>query len=130
MFFTFSEVRRVSLLGLFELSTRWGERPEGRSELAAARLAVKHVNQRKLLPGYYLHLLTNDTKVSYYIQFNCMRILILITTNFLLFPDSFNNIKCTQFKFHPDKMVDSESKSIKFGNIPNRAEVYRFQNPQ
>lgn len=53
----------VSLLGLFELSTRYGERPEGRSELAAARLAVKHINSRKLLPGYTLELLTNDTQV-------------------------------------------------------------------
>lgn len=54
----------VSLLGLFELSTKDGERPEGRSELAAAHLAVKHINSKKLLPGYTLELLYNDTKVS------------------------------------------------------------------
>lgn len=64
----------MSLLGLFELSTRWGERPEGRSELAAARLAVKHVNQRRLLPGYYLHLLTNDTKVMHNIIMGVSRL--------------------------------------------------------
>ncbi|XP_026476179.1 uncharacterized protein LOC113381582 [Ctenocephalides felis] len=55
-------VRKVSVLGLFELSTAYGERPEGNSELAAAMLAVRHINERKLLPGYSLELLTNDTK--------------------------------------------------------------------
>ncbi|GLV22142.1 metabotropic GABA-B receptor subtype 3, partial [Carabus blaptoides fortunei] len=60
--FTFRQRTVVSLLGLFELSTRSGERPEGRSELAAAQLAVKHINTRKLLPGYTLELLTNDTQ--------------------------------------------------------------------
>lgn len=54
----------VSLLGLFELSTRNGLRPEGHSELAAAQMAVRHINQRGLLPGYTLQLLTNDTMVS------------------------------------------------------------------
>lgn len=38
------------------------QRPDGVSELAAARLAVKHVNQKNLLPGYFLQLITNDTK--------------------------------------------------------------------
>lgn len=56
----------VSLLGLFELSTRSGIRPEGKSELAAAKLAIKHINKQKLLPGYTLELLTNDTQVSFY----------------------------------------------------------------
>lgn len=56
---------KVSLLGLFELTTlAGGERWEGRSELAAAKLAVKHVNERRLLPGYVLELITNDTQVS------------------------------------------------------------------
>lgn len=60
------EMRRnkVSVLGLFELSTRTGTRPEGQSELAAAQMAIKHINDRSLLPGYTLELLTNDTKVS------------------------------------------------------------------
>lgn len=61
----------VSLLGLFELSTRNGVRPEGKSELAAARLAVKHINKQKLLPGYTLELLTNDTQVRFYFHVLC-----------------------------------------------------------
>lgn len=55
---------RIVLLGLFELSTRAGVRPEGLSELAAAQMAVQHINQQKLLPGYTLELVTNDTEVS------------------------------------------------------------------
>ena len=54
---------KVSLLGLFELTTRWGQRPEGQSELAAAQMAVRHINRRGLLPGYTLELITNDTQV-------------------------------------------------------------------
>lgn len=58
-------ISKVSLLGLFELTTpTGGDRWEGRSELAAAKLAVKHVNERGLLPGYVLELITNDTQVS------------------------------------------------------------------
>lgn len=57
--------RIISLLGLFELSTRDGRRrAEGFSELAAAKLAVQHINKREhLLSGYTLQLITNDTKV-------------------------------------------------------------------
>ncbi|XP_062553240.1 gamma-aminobutyric acid type B receptor subunit 2 [Armigeres subalbatus] len=55
-------MREVSILGLFELSTRHGIRKEGYSELAAAQLAVQHINRRGLLLGYTLKLLTNDTK--------------------------------------------------------------------
>lgn len=58
--------RIISLLGLFELSTRNGLRVEGLSELAAAELAVHHINKReRLLPGYTLQLITNDTKVFF-----------------------------------------------------------------
>lgn len=53
----------VTILGLFELSTQNSERPEGKSELQAALMAVKHVNEANVLEGYRLHLLTNDTKV-------------------------------------------------------------------
>lgn len=56
---------KVSLLGLFELTTQTGVRPEGVSEVYAAELAVKHINERNILPGYTLELLTNDTKVGY-----------------------------------------------------------------
>ncbi|CAH2241569.1 jg3905 [Pararge aegeria aegeria] len=54
--------RIVSILGLFELSVGDFPRADGKSELAAAKLAVHHVNQQTLLPGYKLHLITNDTK--------------------------------------------------------------------
>lgn len=55
---------KVSLLGLFELTSRAGlSRAEGKSELAAAELAVKHINERRLLKGYTLELITNDTQV-------------------------------------------------------------------
>jgi hypothetical protein len=57
-------VGKISVLGLFELTTRWGYRPEGQSELAAAQMAVRHINRRGILPGYQLELLTNDTMVS------------------------------------------------------------------
>ncbi|KAL1117730.1 hypothetical protein AAG570_004045 [Ranatra chinensis] len=54
----------VSILGLFELS-QWGApRPEGLQELAAAQLAVEHVNEHQLLGPATLKLVTNDTKVS------------------------------------------------------------------
>jgi len=59
-----NHLQRITVLGLFEMTTRAGERAEGRSELAAARLAVTHINERDLLPGYQLELITNDTKVT------------------------------------------------------------------
>jgi hypothetical protein len=57
-------LERITVLGLFDMTTRTGERTEGRSELAAARLAVRHINEKQLLDGYQLELVTNDTKVS------------------------------------------------------------------
>lgn len=59
------KLSKVSLLGLFELTTHLGTRWEGKSELAAAELAVKHINERRLLPGYLLELITNDTQVRW-----------------------------------------------------------------
>lgn len=58
------KLSKVSLLGLFEMTTHLGTRWEGRSELAAAQLAVRHINERGLLPGYSLELITNDTQVT------------------------------------------------------------------
>ncbi|XP_031349958.1 gamma-aminobutyric acid type B receptor subunit 2-like isoform X2 [Photinus pyralis] len=52
----------IYILGLFELSTKWGVREEGLSELAAANLAIEHVNEFQILPGYSLKLMANDTK--------------------------------------------------------------------
>lgn len=60
-----SSTKVVTILGLFEMSTSAGERAEGRSELAAALLAIRHINQRKVLGEFQLRILTNDTKVSY-----------------------------------------------------------------
>lgn len=54
-----SPAKVVTILGLFELSTN----PKGRSELAAAQLAIRNVNQRRLLGDYQLRMITNDTKV-------------------------------------------------------------------
>ena len=55
--------KTITILGLFEMTTNGAERPEGRSELAAARLAITHVNQKNILSGYQLQLVVNDTKV-------------------------------------------------------------------
>lgn len=60
----FSVNNTIYFLGLFELSTRWGHREESVSEVRAAELAVKHVNAHRIIPGYSLELLVNDTKVS------------------------------------------------------------------
>lgn len=78
-------LREVSILGLFELSTRHGVRKEGFSELAAAQLAVQHINRRGLLLGYTLKLLTNDTKVCIEVTFICIIIDILNSAG-LYFP--------------------------------------------
>ncbi|KAH8360942.1 hypothetical protein KR093_000535, partial [Drosophila rubida] len=53
---------KIVLLGLFELSTKRGPRPDGLSELGAATMAVEHINRKQLLPGYTLELVTNDTQ--------------------------------------------------------------------
>ncbi|EFA01604.1 gamma-aminobutyric acid type B receptor subunit 2 [Tribolium castaneum] len=52
----------IHILGLFELTTKWGRRPEGLSEIAAAELAIKHVNRFNILPEYTLKLIINDTQ--------------------------------------------------------------------
>lgn len=64
------EPLKVSVLGLFELTSRSGLRKEGKSELAAAMLAVRHINERKFLDEYTLELITNDTQVSKYFTLN------------------------------------------------------------
>jgi hypothetical protein len=61
---TSDHLKRITVLGLFEMTSRAGDRSEGRSELAAARLAITHVNEKRILPGYQLELITNDTKVT------------------------------------------------------------------
>ncbi|XP_071455061.1 uncharacterized protein GABA-B-R3 [Hetaerina americana] len=64
---TNSTRRRIAILGLFEMTSKHGERLEGKSEEAAARLAIRHINEGSpargpLIPGFELELLTNDTK--------------------------------------------------------------------
>ncbi|XP_044748557.1 gamma-aminobutyric acid type B receptor subunit 2 isoform X2 [Coccinella septempunctata] len=52
----------VNILGLFELSTKWGVRKEGESEILAAQVAIQHINEMNVLPGYRLKLIVNDTR--------------------------------------------------------------------
>ena len=59
-----SGLHRVYIGGLFELTDTPGIVTYGRSELAAAKLAIRHINQQGILPGYKLHMVYNDTKVS------------------------------------------------------------------
>lgn len=67
------KLSKVSLLGLFEMTTHLGKtRWEGQSELAAAKLAVKHINERRLINGYVLDLITNDTQVRTRLLFEQM----------------------------------------------------------
>ena len=44
---------------------------DGSSLLKTAQTAVAHVNARQLVPGYHLHLLVNDSKVSFYSIWYC-----------------------------------------------------------
>lgn len=53
----------VFFLGLFELTTKRGRRIESASEVFSAQLAVEHLNKLRILPGYSLRLLVNDTMV-------------------------------------------------------------------
>ena len=55
--------RTLYIGGLFELSDNSHE-ASARSELDAALLAVRHVNEKGVVPGYNLQLVYNDSKVS------------------------------------------------------------------
>ncbi|KZC14670.1 PREDICTED: uncharacterized protein LOC107192774 [Dufourea novaeangliae] len=52
----------VTILGLFEMTHGLEPRPEGPSELQAARLAVERVNEMNVLSKFRLRLIHNDTK--------------------------------------------------------------------
>lgn len=54
----------ITILGLFEMTHGSVARPEGSSELQAAKLAVDHVNQLDVSKYFRLRLICNDTKVS------------------------------------------------------------------
>lgn len=57
------DVRRtVYLLGLFELTGSCEAARGGRAERAAARMAIRHVNERNVVPGYRLEMYDNDTR--------------------------------------------------------------------
>ncbi|XP_076655390.1 gamma-aminobutyric acid type B receptor subunit 3 isoform X2 [Halictus rubicundus] len=57
-----SEKINVTILGLFEMTRGAEPRPEGPSELQAARMAVEHVNAKNMLSKFRLRLVDNDTK--------------------------------------------------------------------
>ncbi|KAK3854229.1 hypothetical protein Pcinc_039275, partial [Petrolisthes cinctipes] len=52
----------VPILGLFDLTVRGEARQGGRSEFAAAQLALKHINEKRVIPGHTLVMFHNDTK--------------------------------------------------------------------
>ncbi|XP_066965096.1 LOW QUALITY PROTEIN: gamma-aminobutyric acid type B receptor subunit 2 [Macrobrachium rosenbergii] len=54
--------RLVPILGLFDLTARPDQHLGGASELAAARLALKHINEKGVIPGHRLVMFHNDTQ--------------------------------------------------------------------
>jgi len=58
------EKTNITILGLFEMTHGTVSRPEGSSELQAAKLAVERVNELDILKRFRLRLIYNDTKVS------------------------------------------------------------------
>ncbi|KYN06530.1 Gamma-aminobutyric acid type B receptor subunit 2 [Cyphomyrmex costatus] len=52
----------ITILGLFEMTHRALPRPEGSSELQAAKLAVERINKLDILKRFRLRLIYNDTK--------------------------------------------------------------------
>lgn len=75
-----SDLRNVYIGGLFELTDTPGIVTYGRSELAAAKLAIRHINQQGLLPGYKLHMVYNDTKVNF--NNNCLFLQAVVVVSF------------------------------------------------
>lgn len=59
------EKTNITILGLFEMTYGSVPRPEGSSELEAAKLAVDRVNELDILKRFRLRLIYNDTKVSW-----------------------------------------------------------------
>ena len=55
--------RTVPILGLFDLTVRGKPRLGGRSELAAAQMALRHINEQQVIPGHTLVMFHNDTQV-------------------------------------------------------------------
>ena len=69
--------KKILMLGLFELTSKYGVRNDGLSELLSAQMAVEHINDRKILP-YILEIVWNDTKVLKLIKQILSLILIII----------------------------------------------------
>ena len=76
-----SEKINVTVLGLFEMTRNSEPRPEGPSELQAARLAVERVNEMNILSKFRLRLIHNDTKVR---NFYSISIFILIEAEYTM----------------------------------------------
>ena len=58
-----ARLTKLYIGGLFEL-TDTSYTKTGKSELAAATLALRHINEQQFIPGYYLDMVYNDTRVS------------------------------------------------------------------
>ena len=63
----------LTILGLFEMTQKNAPRPEGPSELQAAKLAIDKINKMGLLPKFHLKLHHNDTEVISSTFFACTR---------------------------------------------------------
>lgn len=63
--FGFGNEENVDLyiLGLIELTTKFGKRDEGYAEMEAAKIAINRINEMNLLSRYNLTLIVNDTQV-------------------------------------------------------------------
>lgn len=59
-----TEKTNITILGLFELTRGTEARPEGLSELQAAKLAVEKINEMGILRKFHLRMIHNDTKVG------------------------------------------------------------------
>jgi len=64
------DLKKLYIGGLFDLS---GGIPSTNdfSELAAAQLALRHINEQRYVPGYQLELVYNDTKVRRVLAARC-----------------------------------------------------------
>lgn len=61
--------KQLHIGALFELSDEGGNSSTGggaggQSDLAAAKMAIRDINDKQFVPGYHLELIYNDTKVS------------------------------------------------------------------
>ncbi|KAL8607269.1 hypothetical protein ACOMHN_047600 [Nucella lapillus] len=69
----FPEEKVLYIGGIFELSQN-SHAESARSELDAALLAIRHVNDKQVVPGYRLQLVFNDSKIDNSQQSSALRI--------------------------------------------------------